>query len=71
MREKNRFTTNSNINNPDPNSEFYISENVRIFGDNFATGEYYRRKQENEKKKKNINLDKINYLKEKEKDGKN
>ena len=51
MREKNRFTTNSNINNPDPNSEFYISENDRIFGDNFATGEYYRRKQENEKKK--------------------
>ena len=51
MREKNRFVTNSNINNPDSKSEFYISENDRLFGDNFATGEYLRRKQENEKKK--------------------
>ena len=51
MREKNRFSTNSNINNPDTKSEFYISENDRLFGDNFATGEYLRRKQEIEKKK--------------------
>ena len=51
MNQKNRYTTNSNINNPLPNSEFYISENDRLFGDNFATGEYLRRKQENEKKK--------------------
>ena len=51
MREKNRFSTNSNINNPDSKSEFYISENDRLFGDNFATGEYLRRKQEIEKKK--------------------
>ena len=51
MNQKNRYTTNSNINNPLPNSEFYISESDRLFGDNFATGEYLRRKQENEKKK--------------------
>ena len=65
MRDKNRFTTNSSINNPDPSSEFYISENDRIFGDNFATGEYYRRKQENEKKKEKYKL-KQNQLMERE-----
>ena len=65
MRDKNRFTTNSNINNPVHNSEFYISENDRLFGDNFATGEYYRRKQENEKKKEKYKL-KQNQLFERE-----
>ena len=29
----------------------YISENDRLFGDNFATADYHRRKMENEKKK--------------------
>ena len=65
MKEKNRFRTNTNINNPDPSSEFYISENDRIFGDNFATGEYYRRKQENEKKKEKYKF-KQNQLMERE-----
>ena len=51
MAEKNRFSTNAGINNPVQSSEFYISENDRLFGDNFATGEYLRRKQEIEKKK--------------------
>ena len=51
MREKNRYSSNSEINNPLHDSEFYISENDRLFGDNFATGEYLRRKQEIEKKK--------------------
>jgi len=52
--KKNRFSTNSAINNPVQSSEFYISENDRLFGDNFATGEYLRRKQEIEKKKSKI-----------------
>ena len=65
IKEKNRFTSNSNINNPDPSSEFFISENDRIFGDNFATGEYYRRKQENEKKKEKYKF-KQNQLMERE-----
>ena len=56
MSQKNRFATNSNINNPLPDSEFYISENDRLFGDNFATGEYLRRKQEIEKKKEKYKL---------------
>ena len=51
MREKNQFSTNSGINNPDHVSDMYISENERLFGDNFATADYYRRKMENEKKK--------------------
>ena len=47
---KNRGASNNGISNPLPTSDFYISEGDRLFGDNFATGEYYRRKQENEKK---------------------
>ena len=50
LAQKNIFSTNSAINNPVQSSEFYISENDRLFGDNFATGEYLRRKQEIEKK---------------------
>ena len=65
MMQKNRYSTNSSINNPVHNSEFYISENDRLFGDNFATGEYLRRKQEIEKKKEKYKL-KQNQLFERE-----
>ena len=51
MRQKNRFSTNNDINNPEHTSDMYISENDRLFGDNFATADYNRRKMENEKKK--------------------
>ena len=51
MYLKNRGGSNNAISNPLPNSDFFISEGDRFFGENFATGEYYRRKQENEKKK--------------------
>ena len=51
MYLKNRGGSNNAISNPLPNSDFFISEGDRLFGENFATGEYYRRKQENEKKK--------------------
>ncbi len=44
MNQKNRFS--SDLNNPDTKSDLYITENERLFGDNFATGEYYRRKEE-------------------------
>ena len=56
MRLKNRFSTNNDINNPDHTSDMYISENDRLFGDNFATADYYRRKMENEKKKEKYKL---------------
>ena len=51
MLLKNRSSSNSGISNPLPQSDFFISEGDRLFGENFATGEYYRRKAENEKKK--------------------
>ena len=51
MLIKNRSSSNNGINNPLPTSDFFISEGDRLFGENFATGEYYRRKQENEKRK--------------------
>ena len=51
MLLKNRASSNSGISNPLPQSDFFISEGDRLFGENFATGEYYRRKAENEKKK--------------------
>ena len=51
MNQRNKYSGNSNINKPLQNSEFYISEDERLFGDNFATGEYIRRKQEIEKRK--------------------
>ena len=57
MREKNLYTSNSNINNPKHDSDMYISENERLFGDNFATADYYKRRIESNKKK-----DKLNYL---------
>ena len=50
MRQKNRFSTNNGINNPEHTSVMYISENGRLFGDNFTTEDYYKRKMENEKK---------------------
>ena len=53
---KNRGASNNGISNPLPTSDFYISEGDRLFGDNFATGEYYRRKQENEKKKERYKI---------------
>ena len=53
---KNRGGSNNGISNPLPTSDFYISEGDRLFGDNFATGEYYRRKQENEKKKERYKI---------------
>ena len=57
MREKNLYTSNSNINNPEHNSDMYISENERLFGDNFATADYYKRRIESNKKR-----EKLNYL---------
>ena len=51
MLLKNRASSNNGINNPLPTSAFFISEGDRLFGENFATGEYQRRKQENEKRK--------------------
>ena len=51
MLLKNRSSSNSGISNPLPQSDFFISEGDRLFGEDFATGEYYRRKAENEKKK--------------------
>lgn len=57
MREKNLYTSNSNINNPEHNSDLYISENERLFGDNFATADYYKRRIESNKKR-----EKLNYL---------
>jgi len=51
MLLKNRASSNSGISNPLPQSDFFISEGDRLFGENFATGEYYRRKAENEKRK--------------------
>ena len=51
MLLKNRASSNPGISNPLPQSDFFISEGDRLFGENFATGEYYRRKAENEKKK--------------------
>ncbi len=53
---KNRGGSNNGISNPLPTSDFYISEGDRLFGENFATGEYYRRKQENEKKKERYKI---------------
>ena len=44
------------ISNPLPQSDFFISEGDRLFGENFATGEYYRRKAENEKKKERYKI---------------
>ena len=57
MREKNLYTSNSNINNPEHDSDMYISENERLFGDNFATADYYKRRIESNKKR-----EKLNYL---------
>ena len=62
IREKNRFTTESNINNPEPNSDFYISETNRLLGDNFSTEEYYRRKAEIEKRKNKYKFRQNNFL---------
>ena len=53
---KNRGGSNNGISNPLPTSDFFISEGDRLFGENFATGEYYRRKQENEKKKERYKI---------------
>ena len=53
---KNRGGSNNGISNPLPTSDFFISESDRLFGENFATGEYYRRKQENEKKKERYKI---------------
>ena len=55
MNLRNRGSNNG-ISNPLPNSDFFISESDRLFGENFATGEYYRRKQENEKKKERYKI---------------
>ena len=57
MREKNIYSTNSSINNPEHNSDLYISEFERFFGDNFATADYYKRRIERNKKR-----EKLNYL---------
>ena len=56
MLLKNRASSNSGISNPLPQSDFFISEGDRLFGENFATGEYYRRKAENEKKKERYKI---------------
>ena len=53
---KNRGESNNGVSNPLPTSDFFISEGDRLFGDNFATGEYYRRKQEIEKKKERYKI---------------
>ena len=55
MREKNFHTSNSNINNPEHNSDMYISENDRLFGDNFATADYLKRRVESNKKREKLN----------------
>ena len=56
MLLKNRASSNSGISNPLPQSDFFISEGDRLFGENFATGEYYRRTAENEKKKERYKI---------------
>ena len=62
MREKNLYTSNSNINNPEHDSDMYISENERLFGDNFATSDYYKRRMENNKKREKLNYRQNQFL---------
>ena len=62
MREKNLYTSNSNINNPEHDSDMYISENERLFGDNFATADYYKRRMENNKKREKLNYRQNQFL---------
>ena len=62
MREKNLYTSNSNINNPEHDSDMYISENERLFGDNFATLDYYKRRMENNKKREKLNYRQNQFL---------
>ena len=62
MREKNLYTSNSNINNPQHDSDMYISENERLFGDNFATADYYKRRIESNKKKEKLNYRQNQFL---------